>query len=105
MAPVPTKKSGPSPIGEMLKEFLSNALPKSLGDETKVFGAWPAAVGPEISRQAQPRAFKNGILFVETKHPIWTTELTAKRHLIQRRINESLGRELVREIHFRQARL
>jgi predicted nucleic acid-binding Zn ribbon protein len=105
MAFGPKKKSGPSSISSLLQEFLKNAMPKNLSDELRVFGAWPAAVGQEISRQAEPRLFKNGILFVETKHPIWTTELTAKRHLIQRRMNAALGGELVRDIHFRQARL
>jgi len=104
MAIPPKKKSGPSPIGDLLKDFLKTAMPKNLNEEVRVFGAWPTAVGQDVSRQAQPRAFKNGILFVETKHPIWTTELTAKRHLILRRMNETLGAELVKDIYFRQAR-
>lgn len=105
MAHPPKKKSGPSPIGELLKDFLKTAMPKNLNEEVRVFGAWPSAVGLDVSRQAQPKAFKNGILFVETKHPIWTTELTSKRHLILRRMNESLGKEMVKDIYFRQARL
>ncbi len=80
-------------------------MPKIVGDEIRVFGAWAKAVGQEISRQAKPKYFRNGILFVETSHPAWTTELQSKRHLIQRKLNESLGQEVVREIHFRQARL
>lgn len=104
MALPPRKKSGPTPIGDILKDFLKEAMPKNIGEEIQVFGAWPQAVGADVSRQAQPKAFKNGILFVETRHPIWTTELTAKRHLIQRKINESLGKEVVKEIHFRQAK-
>lgn len=101
----PKKKSGPSAIGDLLKEFLSTAMPKNLNEEVRVFGAWPGAVGQDVSRQANPKAFKNGILFVETKHPIWTTELTARRHLILRRMNEALGKEVVKDIYFRQARL
>lgn len=104
MAQPPRKKSGPTPISDLLKDFLQEAMPKNISEEIRVFGAWPQAVGAEVSRQAQPKAFKNGILFVETRHPIWTTELTAKRHLIQRKINASLGKEVVKEIHFRQAR-
>lgn len=104
MVKPPPKKSGPLHIGGMLQEFLKGSMPKIVGDELRVFGAWPKAVGTEISRQAIPNAYKNGILFVETKHPIWTTELTAKRHQILRKINEELGQELVREIYFRQGK-
>ena len=104
MAKRPPKKSGPSHIGGMLQDFLSTSMPKSVGEEVRIFGAWPRAVGQEISRQAIPKGFKNGILFVETKHPIWTTELNSKRHQILRRLNQELKQDLVREIFFRQAR-
>lgn len=84
---------------------MNTAMPKQMGDEMRVFGQWGKAVGPEISRQANPKAFRNGILFVETRHPVWTMELTSKRHVIRKRLNEALGGEVVREIQFRQAKL
>lgn len=105
MAKTPPKKSGPVALGNVLQEFFRGAMPKGLGDEVKVFGAWSKAVGQEISKQAKPKGFRNGILFVETMHPLWTTELQAKRHQIQKRLNEEIGHALVREIHFRQARI
>jgi predicted nucleic acid-binding Zn ribbon protein len=80
-------------------------MPKQLGDEIRVFGEWPKAVGAEISRQAIPKFFRNGILFVETRHPVWTMELTGKRHVIKKRLNEALGSEVVRDIQFRQGRI
>ncbi len=98
------KSRGPEKIGDLLRPFFADKMPKTLGDETVVFGAWAKAVGGDVSRQAAPVTFRNGILFVETRHPMWTTELTSKRHVIQRKINEVLGKDLVREIHFRQAR-
>lgn len=100
----PRKNLQPTKIGDLLKGFFSEKMPKQLGDETAVFGAWPKAVGNDVSRQAVPVSFKNGILFVETKHPIWTTELTSKRHLIQRKLNEAIGKNLIREIYFRLGR-
>jgi predicted nucleic acid-binding Zn ribbon protein len=105
MATKRPQNSRPTKIGDLLKDFMDKSLPKNLGEEAKVFGAWPGAVGQDVSRQAKPKAFRNGILFVETKHPLWTTELTAKRHVILRKINGALGKEMVRDIHFRLARL
>lgn len=101
----PKKNTGPTKMGDLLQEFLQNAMPKQMGDEIRVFGEWPKAVGPEISRQAQPKYFRNGMLFVETRHPVWTMELTSKRHLIKKRLNDALGGEVVREIQFRQGRI
>ncbi|MGZ3651417.1 MAG: DUF721 domain-containing protein, partial [Bdellovibrionota bacterium] len=81
----PKRKSrGPERIGALLKTFFDDKVPKTVNDESKVFGAWPKAVGGDVSKQAAPVSFRNGILFVETRHPVWTAELTSKRHLIQR---------------------
>jgi predicted nucleic acid-binding Zn ribbon protein len=98
------KSQGPSPIGEVLKEFFDAKVPQTVSEESRVFGAWPKAVGGDVSRQANPTSFRNGILFVETRHPTWTAELMLRRHIIQRKLNEALGRDVVREIQFRQAR-
>jgi predicted nucleic acid-binding Zn ribbon protein len=95
------KSQGPSRLGDVLKAIFHDKVPKNVSEETRVFVAWPSAVGADVSRQANPSSFRNGILFVETRHPVWTSELNSKRHLIQRKLNESIGKDLVREIHFR----
>ena len=74
-------------------------------DEGRVLSLWSRAVGQDISRQTHPVSFRNGILFVETRHPVWTAELSSRRHSIRKKLNEALGKDLIREIHFRQARL
>jgi len=98
------KSKGPELLGSLLKSFFEGKLPKNLGDESRIFAEWPRAVGGDVSRQAAPTSFRNGILFVETHHPIWTAELTARRHIILRKLNEALGGSIVREIQFRQSR-
>ena len=98
------KSQGPARIGEVLKTFLQGKVPSNLSEETLVFGAWPKAVGDDVSRKTNPVSFRNGILFVETRHPVWTSELNSRRHTIQRNLNAALGKELVREIHFRLAK-
>jgi predicted nucleic acid-binding Zn ribbon protein len=102
---LPKRKSrGPEPIGAVLSKFFESKVPKSVSEESRVFGAWPKAVGSDVSRQANPVSYKNGLLFVETRHPVWTAELQSKRHLILRKLNDALGSAMVREIHFRQAK-
>jgi predicted nucleic acid-binding Zn ribbon protein len=102
--PPSRKSTGPSLLGDVLKAVFDDKVPPNVSDEMRVFGAWPKAVGGDVSRQANPTSFRNGILFVETRHPVWTAELQARRHIIQRKLNEALGKEVVREIHFRQAK-
>lgn len=99
------KPSGPSAIGELLTEFFQSAMPPQMRRETQIFREWSKVVGSDIAKQAQPKSFRNGILFVETRHPSWTMELQARRHLIRGKLNTVLGEELVKDIHFRQARL
>lgn len=98
------KSQGPSRVGDVLKKFFDGKVPQNLSEETLVFGVWPRAVGSDVSRQANPTSFRNGILFVETRHPVWTTELNSRRHVIQKKLNAALGKDLVREIHFRLAK-
>lgn len=98
------KSKGPELIGNLLKTFFEDKLPKTLGEEARVFGVWSKAVGGEVSRQAMPSSFRNGILFVETRHSVWTVELTSRRHVILRKLNEALGSPIVRDIRFHQAK-
>jgi Dna[CI] antecedent, DciA len=49
--------------------------------------AWPAAVGPEIARNAWPaRLARDGTLHVHTQDSIWAFELTARAQEIRERL-------------------
>ena len=99
------KSQAPQRVGDLLKSFFDVNMPKNIGEEGRVLSLWSRAVGQDISRQTHPVSFRNGILFVETRHPVWTAELSSRRHSIRKKLNEALGKDLIREIHFRQARL
>ena len=73
----------------------------SLGDEVRrelhglgpqaeigaVTGAWPAAVGPEIARNAWPSRFlRDGTLVVHTRDAVWAFELTQRAAEIAARL-------------------
>jgi predicted nucleic acid-binding Zn ribbon protein len=100
----PQKSSGPAKIGDLLGIFLKEKMPPSIDEEAKIFSFWSSAVGSEIAKQANPMSFKNGILFVETKHSAWITELNTRRHTIVRKLNSAMGKEIIREIHFRRSK-
>jgi predicted nucleic acid-binding Zn ribbon protein len=70
--------------------------------ESQVCTLWPTIVGADIARHAQPLGLRNGTLLVVVDHPIWLQEL-ARHHkdLILRRIRETVGPNVVRNICFR----
>jgi hypothetical protein len=74
-------------------------LGKSVGGELSRFGPaagmapvvelWPAAVGPEIARNAWPaRLARDGTLHVHTTDSIWAFELKTRAEEIRERLGE-----------------
>ena len=62
------------PLGDELRRELQALGPNSAMSETTA--AWPAAVGPDIARNAWPARFqRDGTLIVHTHDAIWAFEL------------------------------
>ena len=101
----PKKRGGLNHVGDILNYiFHKEVRLPDFGPEQRIFSLWEACVGLDIARQTKPNAFKNGILFVDTAHPAWTTELRFRSQQIKNKLNEKLGQEIVQEIQFRQGR-
>ncbi len=99
----PSKKpAAPSHIGDSLKSLFKGQLKApEASAEWKIWELWEKSVGAEISKHSKPKAFKNGILFVDTNHSLWASELQLRSHQIRTKLNKALGSEMVKEIHFR----
>jgi hypothetical protein len=73
------------PLGDALKRALKALGPNSAMSET--VQAWPAAVGPEIARNAWPARFqRDGTLIVHTADAIWAFELGHRAAAITERL-------------------
>jgi hypothetical protein len=73
------------PLGDALKRELKALGPNSAMSET--VQAWPAAVGPEIARNAWPARFqRDGTLIVHTADAIWAFELGHRAAAITERL-------------------
>jgi hypothetical protein len=60
-----------------------------------VVEAWPAAVGPEIARNAWPaRITRDGTLHIHTQDSIWAFELTTRAEEIRGRLGEAAPRRI-----------
>jgi hypothetical protein len=63
------------PLGDEVMRELRRFGPQAEMGETAA--AWPAAVGPEIARNAWPARFRrDGTLVVHTRDAVWAFELT-----------------------------
>jgi hypothetical protein len=82
-------------------ERVGDAIARELGRFGPASGmaplveAWPAAVGPEIARNAWPaRLARDGTLHVHAKDSIWAFELTARAQEIRTRLGELAPKKL-----------
>ena len=88
-------------IGEILNQFLKlNQL------ENQVFGEqiselWQETLGDEITLATERIFLQSGFLFVELKSPSLKNELMMKRTFIATKLNEKLGKEVIKQVVIR----
>ncbi len=89
---------------ERLKEILDLSLKRlDLADRITDYGVWPIwneTVGVTVARNAQPEKIRNGTLFVKVTSPTWMQQLQYMKEMIAEKLNQRLGREVVRNIFF-----
>ncbi len=74
-----------------------------LSAKLKEYGVWPIwneIVGVTIARNAQPEKIRNGTLFVKVSSSTWMQELQYMKEMISEKLNQNLGREVVKNIFF-----
>lgn len=90
----------------LLSEVVDRVLARRSGKHRheslalEVFSAF-RRIGPPITERAEPVFFKGGVLSLVVEDSTWLTELTFLRPDIVRRMNESLRRDVVRELRVR----
>ena len=75
------------PVGDAVRRELGRFGPAA--GMAPLIECWPAAVGPEIARNAWPaRLARDGTLHVHTKDSIWAFELKSRAEEIRARMGE-----------------
>jgi len=87
-------------IGEVLDKSLKRLDPTGRLGEYGVWPIWNEAVGETIARNAQPEKIRQGTLFVKVSSPVWMQQLQYLKDTITDKINEAIGREVVKNIFF-----
>ncbi len=93
--------SNESPIGDVLKEIISqNRLQPGI-DGVAVRDAWNSLMGNGVKNYTKEVSLKGSTLHVMLSSSVLREELAYGKEKIVRMINEELGREVVREVVLR----
>jgi predicted nucleic acid-binding Zn ribbon protein len=84
-------------LGSMLK---ARGLGSRLS-EYRVFGQWEKAVGPVIARHAQPQTVRGKKLTLVVDSPAWMQQLSLLKPEIVKKVNSTLGKEMIKDITLR----
>jgi len=94
----------PTPVAALLAEtFRGKPLEKRLG-EAEIWRVWEGAVGTRIASKARPSKFNDGVLTVVVTSAPWMQQLNFMKRDIVERLNEKIGKSLVREIYLKTGR-
>ena len=69
----------------------------------KIRTIWIQAVGNQIAEHTYPSRLMKTALYVDVDQPVWSTQLQMIRKDLKKRINDTLGSNIVDELFFRNA--
>jgi len=87
-------------LGEILIQSLKRLNLAGRLTEYSVWPIWDETVGPTIARHAQPEKIRRGTLLVKVSAPTWMQQLQYMKDMIAEKLNQRLGKEVVKNIFF-----
>ena len=87
-------------LGNVLQGILKKHNIFFDSEEQRLLEVWQKAVGPQISVQTRPDRLKRNTLFVKVSSSVWMHQLHILKQDIIEKINELLGKELIKNVHF-----
>lgn len=88
-------------ISQILKRVINKSHAGKM-DEASIKMGWDGFVGQEVAKHTAPAFLKKGILFVNVDSSAWAYELsTHLKNILLGKINEGVGQEVVKDIHFK----
>jgi hypothetical protein len=97
---MPKKDSQQEKLGEILQQSLKRLDLSARMEEYGVWPIWNEIVGPTIARNAQPEKIRHGTLFVKVTSPMWMQQLQYMKEMMTEKLNQTLGRGVVKNIFF-----
>lgn len=95
------RKTNTQSLSDVLKSYVhENKLDRKL-NELDLIKSWESVMGKTVSRYTRNLYIQNSTLFIETTSPIVRNELLMMKEEIRVRLNEVVGKELIKTIIFR----
>ncbi|MBI3579942.1 MAG: DUF721 domain-containing protein [Ignavibacteriales bacterium] len=88
------------PLGEAIEELVQSLGIKKKLHEYEAVLQWEQIVGEQIAKVATATRITKGVLFVKVKTGTWRNELTIRKPEIMKKINTTIGEEIVHDIKF-----
>ena len=74
---------------------------KGVQEEHRALKIWQEVVGETIAKITRVEKFVRGILYVRVHNPSWRNELSFRKKNIISRLNEAVGKSMVKDIIFK----
>ncbi len=83
-------------IDLMLKKFgIENAVAQN-----KALNIWNEIVGDKVAKNTEPDRVEHGVIIVKVSSPTWRQELYFQKKEIVKKINTTIGKNVIRDIRF-----
>lgn len=83
-----------------IDKFLKKAGIEKTVAQNAAISKWEEAVGEVIASNATPIEVQYGRLIVKASTPVWRQELQLQKNEILKKINKSIGKNVIKEIQF-----
>ena len=87
-------------IGDAIRHAVEKLGLTTKFQEQRALSLWPQIVGEQISEVTEAYRIHHGELLVSIKHATWRYHLMFERENFRKKINDTLGSEVVRLIRF-----
>lgn len=88
-------------IGDLLRQAIEENQNAFRYDEINAINAWPKIVGKGIASRTLRPFLKEGLMTIRVAEAPLRQELNMMRSTLARAINAEVGKEIVKEIRFR----
>lgn len=95
------RNPAPRRIGTLIPSLLDELGLSATLKDYRVLDRWPEIVGGKIASVTSAERLKDGRLWVKVRHSTWRSELQFLKTDLIRKINETFGETIVKDIIFR----
>ncbi len=83
-------------IDSMLRKFgIDNAIAQN-----SALNIWNEIVGDTVAKNTEPDRVEHGVIIVKVSSPTWRQELYFQKKEIIQKINNTIGKNVIRDIRF-----